>query len=871
MDVLKSLIQPLVGGAGGSSVVDGMKLVVLGGTVETARRVSSSAWSVSLQHSTRIPLTPLVSRSHFVNCEPHLLSRLVRPSRLALQGGPGPCARIWRLFRSSYVRSPLSRPPSRTAFFLTAHFSEEDFPYDWLMLWLSRRPEWQRSREFETTTRTAGPGGAASAHYSAEDADWDQWEVAEASGAAHDPDAEGRPKTRVVFQPTYDTTHTIFYRGHWLRVRRGRKQETGSEMLSISVVARNNAILKQLVLQAKKEYEAEAVHRIQIYFADAHGSWRWTDSRHKRPMQSIVLNPGVKEMLLDDARDFLKSEKWYADRGIPFRRGYLLHGVPGSGKSSLIHALAGQLQLDIYVVSLSASWISDNTLTALMGRVPARCVLLLEDLDAAFVRSTNREDDGGGGGMDAHDGGGGGGGGGGGEGGGGGLGMDANAFPSFGGLGGGRRRRYGRGDGLSDMNTLSLSGLLNALDGVAASEGRLLFATTNHLERLDPALSRPGRMDVWVEFKNASKWQAEALFRNFFPCEEDEEEAAAAALADADLDNLDIDAHLEVQPRAVYVPAPAAADPGNTALSPPPSLWSLSTSFASSASSLLSGATSPTLASPYASTSPPLPRTLAGSPAPPPPAADASPVGQGQVGKDQGKDQFGATNTAYLPPPPGPALSRVKPLDKRTLAALAKKFADGLPDDEFSVAGLQGYLLKHKAQPEAAANGVEAWVTSEREMRERLKREKEAREVREKAQREKRKKEAQEKDKAKKAQDKKDQELERVKALLAEKEKEDELEKMRQQLRDKEDEEKKKKKESKDKKKDTKDNKDSGDDDDAAKDDAESKDDAEPKKEEEEESKESEAAESDDENIPPVPRSVISSSSLSESSWGEVS
>ena len=46
MDALKSLIQPLVGGAGGSSVVDGMKLVVLGGTVETARRVSSSAWYV---------------------------------------------------------------------------------------------------------------------------------------------------------------------------------------------------------------------------------------------------------------------------------------------------------------------------------------------------------------------------------------------------------------------------------------------------------------------------------------------------------------------------------------------------------------------------------------------------------------------------------------------------------------------------------------------------------------------------------------------------------------------------------------------------------------------------------------------------------
>lgn len=51
------------------------------------------------------------------------------------------------------------------------------------------------------------------------------------------------------------------------------------------------------------------MHRIQIYFADSYGSWRWTDSRHKRPLSSIVLNPGVKEMLVSDTHDFLRSEK----------------------------------------------------------------------------------------------------------------------------------------------------------------------------------------------------------------------------------------------------------------------------------------------------------------------------------------------------------------------------------------------------------------------------------------------------------------------------------------------------------------------------------------------------------------------------------
>jgi len=128
--------------------------------------------------------------------------------------------------------------------------------------------------------------------------------------------------------------------------------------------------------------------------------------------------------------------------------------VPGSGKTSLIHSLAGALALDIYVVSLSASWINDASLTTLMGRVPARCIVLLEDLDAAFTRSSNRDDDSTGvpsgskGTSDLDD-----------------LGTHRH-LSSF-----SRRRDY-----VPDYNTLSLSGLLNSLDGVSAPEGRLLFA-----------------------------------------------------------------------------------------------------------------------------------------------------------------------------------------------------------------------------------------------------------------------------------------------------------------------------------------------------------------------------------------------------------
>ena len=92
------------------------------------------------------------------------------------------------------------------------------------MLWLSRRPEWQRSREFETTTRTTTPGLARTADNSfGDEDDEDEDEV-----------SPGKVKTRVVFQPTFDTTHTIYYRGHWLRIKRSRKTDgSNCEVLSI--------------------------------------------------------------------------------------------------------------------------------------------------------------------------------------------------------------------------------------------------------------------------------------------------------------------------------------------------------------------------------------------------------------------------------------------------------------------------------------------------------------------------------------------------------------------------------------------------------------------------------------------------------------
>ena len=193
--------------------------------------------------------------------------------------------------------------------------------------------------------------------------------------------------------------------------------------------------------------------------------------------------------------------------GIPFRRGYLLYGAPGAGKTSMIHSIAGELGLDIYILSLTVMSLNDNTLKSLISRLPKSCILLMEDVDAAFGRGLQRREL---------------------------TGPEVPMMPAYGEKGGtpleGADGVKGPGGKDGGFNGVTLSGLLNALDGIAAQEGRILFATTNDYAALDPALLRPGRLDLHIEFGLASEHQARELFKRFYTsspdvaAEEDDEE-----------------------------------------------------------------------------------------------------------------------------------------------------------------------------------------------------------------------------------------------------------------------------------------------------------------------------------------------------------
>ncbi|XP_061918249.1 mitochondrial chaperone BCS1-like [Entelurus aequoreus] len=191
--------------------------------------------------------------------------------------------------------------------------------------------------------------------------------------------------------------------------------------------------------------------------------------RRRRPLSSVVLEAGVAERLVDDVKEFIGNPKWYTDRGIPYRRGYLLYGPPGCGKSSFITALAGELGYSICLMSLSDRSLSDDRLNHLLSVAPQQSIILLEDVDAAFV--------------------------------------SRDLLPTENPL------------AYQGMGRLTFSGLLNSLDGVASSEARIVFMTTNFIDRLDSALIRPGRVDLKQYIGHCTHWQLTQMFRRFYPDE----------------------------------------------------------------------------------------------------------------------------------------------------------------------------------------------------------------------------------------------------------------------------------------------------------------------------------------------------------------
>ncbi|KAK6846322.1 BCS1 N terminal-domain-containing protein [Apiospora arundinis] len=334
----------------------------------------------------------------------------------------------------------------RRRLLVNVEISRQDPAYPWILAWLSE-PRQHTSFFAKRLTRINDLSITTIANTS--------------------PSGNGPSNASFFLQPGYGR-HIVKYKHTYIAVSRMKqstaKMNTGEphETIQLTTLYAHRHIFEDVFTEAHAKARQAIAGKTVVYSVR---NFDWVplgEARWKRPLDSVVLAEGLKESIVDDVKDFIRRREWYVDRGIPYRRGYLLFGPPGTGKTSFINALAGELDYNVAMVNLSEVGVTDDKLAFLLSKVPERTIILLEDVDSAFVNRTKRAS-----------------------------------------------------DGYSGA-TVTYSGLLNALDGLMAGEDRIAFLTTNHIELLDPALIRPGRVDMMVRIGEATSYQASQLWDKFY-------------------------------------------------------------------------------------------------------------------------------------------------------------------------------------------------------------------------------------------------------------------------------------------------------------------------------------------------------------------
>lgn len=272
------------------------------------------------------------------------------------------------------------------------------------------------------------------------------------------------------FTPSVNECHVFRRNGclFWFRLYGGRvdmalrrvcgNMHTPMKVISITCFWFNAPVLNKLLTDAIRDSEHVERKLTKMYSFDQNAyGWENSSQTNVRSWSTIDMPKRIKKDILADVQRFLNNYDWYMEKGISHRRGYLLYGNPGNGKTSLIKAIAGKIQSSIYVLRLSNSNLNDQSLVRLLNRSG---VFIIEDVDSIFQSDNDDKRE-----------------------------MSCN---------------------------VTFSGLLNAIDGVDGSTGRILFMTTNHKDKLDPALIRPGRIDRQFYIPDANEETIASMFGRFF-------------------------------------------------------------------------------------------------------------------------------------------------------------------------------------------------------------------------------------------------------------------------------------------------------------------------------------------------------------------
>ena len=274
--------------------------------------------------------------------------------------------------------------------------------------------------------------------------------------------------------------HLFWHRGRpfWVWFYRSEdtkgKSQRRTESLTFQTIGRRQQFLRAFVAEIVACHHRKTKAASLLFLYDDY--WNCVQAYAPRLLESVILKPADKSHLVADLERFRASRPRYRRLGVPYHRGYLFYGPPGTGKTSLVSGLAGAFGMSIYALNLAE--LNDRSLKSAMSEVPENSLVLFEDIDC--MKAGNRRSQ-----------------------------STANSNPAS------------KDDATGDTNpaglNVTLSGLLNVLDGFHAPENVVFVMTTNDIEALDPALLRPGRIDYRLYMGVAAESQKAELYLRFFP------------------------------------------------------------------------------------------------------------------------------------------------------------------------------------------------------------------------------------------------------------------------------------------------------------------------------------------------------------------